>query len=130
MKTFISVVSFSLLVISLTTPFVSLAQTAQVPQTMGEAQTMGLGILSKLPEAIKNVWQNQALPIWSNMWLWTKNIWQSGTGEQVSGFWDKVLSWVGLEKPDLKQEFQRKTQETQKDFWTRIMDLINGNTSK
>lgn len=106
-------------------PTLSLAQTTQVPQTIGEAQTIGLGILQKLPNAIKDVWQNQALPIWLNMWSWTKSTWQGGTGQEVSGLWDKVLNWVGLQKPDLKQELQKKSEETQKDLWSRISDLIN-----
>ncbi len=120
----IKIIINCLLVLGLLTPTFGLAQVNQVPQNMDEAQGLGLNILNRLPEAIKNVWQNQALPIWLSMWDWTKNIWQSSLGAKAGNLWDRILDWVGLEKPDIQQEFQKERQETQQDLWDRFLDLL------
>lgn len=115
----------SLLLISLLTPTFGFAQTTQVPQTMGEAQTLGLNILERLPDAIKSVWYNQALPIWLNMWRIAKSLWENGLGAKVEMLWQKFLGLIGKESPDVKGEFQKEQQEMKKDLWERLKELLN-----
>src|SRR3989344_2644725 len=69
-----------LLLLSLFLPSLSFAQGefgAAMPRTIGEAKDFVLGVLSKLPEAVKNVWQEEALPIWQKMWEWFFGFWES-----------------------------------------------------
>lgn len=105
-------------------PSFGLAQTTQPPQTMGEVQSLGLNILNRLPGAIKDVWQTQALPIWLNIWRLTKNLWESSLGAKVEFIWQKFLGLLGKESPDIKVEFQKESQEMQQDLWSRFWDLL------
>ncbi len=97
---------------------------AEPPQTLQETGTLGLSILKQLPDAIKEVWQNQALPLWWNMWVWTKTFWASTLGAKVEALWEKFWSLTGHAPPDLKNEFQKENQEMQKDLWERFKDLF------
>lgn len=114
----------SLLIIGLLAPTFSFAQNAEVPQTVEEAESLGLNILEKLPGAIKDIWQHQALPVWMNMWVWTKGFWQSTLGAKVENLWVKFLKLIGKEAPDIKGEFQKEQQEMKKDLWERFKDLL------
>lgn len=113
-----------LLILGLIAPTFGLAQTSPVPQTVEEAESLGLKILDKLPGAIKDVWQNQALPIWWNMWLWAKGFWESTLGAKVETLWQKFLNLIGKESPDIEGEFQKEKQEMQKDLWDKFLELL------
>ena len=97
---------------------------AESPQTAEEAKTLGLDVLERLPGAIKDVWQNQALPIWWSMWVWTKGFWDSTLGSKVQSLWIKLWGMTGQGTPDIEGEFQKERQEMQKDFWERFKDLF------
>jgi len=123
----------SLLIIGLVLPSVCFAQegTIQMPQDIEEAKSLSFDILKRLPEAIKDVWQNQALPLWQNMWDWVKNFWERYAGDKVGELWQKFLNLLGKETPDLKQEFQKEKEEMTKDvpqvgesLWQRFQDLL------
>lgn len=103
-------------------PLTILAQA--MPQTMEEAATFGMNILERLPNAIKDAWYNQALPLWWNMWVWTKGFWASTLGSKVQNLWEKLWGLTGQETPDIKGEFQKETQEMQQDLWERFKGLI------
>ena len=103
-------------------PLTALAE--EVPQTMEEAQSFGMNILERLPNAIKEVWSNQALPLWWNMWVWTKGFWDSTLGSKVQGLWEKLWGLTGQETPDIEGEFQKEKQEMQKDLWERFKELF------
>jgi len=98
------------------------AQTA--PQTMDEAKSFGLDVLSRLPKAAKSAWQNQALPVWLEMWDWFKGFWASTLGPLVETGWEKFLGVLGKETPDIKKEFEKEKKEMQKDIWERFKDLV------
>jgi len=100
------------------------AQVQTAPQTMDEAKSFGLDVLSRLPEAAKDVWQNQALPIWMGMWSWFKGYWTSTLGSIVEVWWDKFLSLLGKDTTDIKGEFEKEKKEMQKDVWDRFKDLL------
>ena len=101
------------------------AQTlAEVPQTVEETETLGLNILERLPGALKDVWQNQALPLWWNMWVWTKGFWKNTLGSKVQSLWEKLWGLTGEAPPDVEGEFQKEKQEMQKDLWERFKALF------
>ena len=54
-----------LIIFGLLSPIFSLAQdeVPQAPETIEEAKTLGLEILSGIPGAVKKVWVEQALPV-------------------------------------------------------------------
>ena len=123
----------SLLIIGLILPSFCFAQegTPQMPQDIEEAKSFGFDILKRLPEAIKDVWQNQALPLWQNMWDWVKNFWETYVGDKVGDLWQKFLNLLGKETPDLGEEFQKEKEEMRKDvpevgrsLWQRFQDLL------
>lgn len=97
---------------------------AQMPETVDEAKSWGINILKALPNAVGDVWQRQALPIWHNMWNWVKSTWNSSLGPIVESWWQKFLNLLGRETPELKEEFQKEKEEMQKDIWQRFKDLL------
>lgn len=117
------VITAILIMSVLTTVFPPVTR-AEVPQTVEEAKTLGLNILERLPNAIKDIWQNQALPLWWNMWVWTKGFWASTLGSKVQGLWEKLWGLSDQTPPDLKNEFRKEKQEMQKDLWERFKDLF------
>ncbi len=103
-------------------PLAALAQ--EVTPTMGDAQTLGLNILQRLPSAVRDIWYNEALPIWRSMWAWFKNVWDSTLGGQVETLWQKLWGLTGQKTPDVKTEFQKEKTEMQKDLWERFKGLF------
>ncbi len=94
------------------------------PQTMDEAKSFGLDVLSRLPEAAKDVWQNQALPIWMEMWGLFQGFWASTLGPIVEVWWEKLLGLLGKDTTDIKKEFEKEKKEMQKDIWDRFKNLL------
>ena len=113
-------------IISLILPAFSLAEggAPQAPQTMAEAESLGMKILNALPSAINKVWQEEARPLLLKMWSWAKNIWDSYLASQVDSLWRKFLHLLGKESPDIKQEFQKEKQEMEQDFWQKFRELL------
>ena len=114
----------SLLIVSLLAPTFTLAQGLEQPQTIEEAESLGLKILTALPGAVKKAWQEEALPLILKMWHWAKNVWDSYLSSWVNDLWKKLLNLVGKESPDIKQEFQKEKQEMQQDLWERFKALF------
>jgi hypothetical protein len=113
----------------------------QAPETIQEAQEFGLGILKALPDAVKKVWQEQVVPLWTNMWNWVKNIWDTYIFPWLYNLWQQFLSVFGQEvekrkplieqkfqkeKEGLQQELQEKLPEQGKTLWERIKTLLPG----
>ncbi len=114
----------SLLILSFVLPGISLAQGVEQPKTVAEAESLGMKILTALPDAIKKVWQEEALPLILKMWHWAKNVWDGYLAAPVNSLWNKFLHLLGKESPDIKQEFQKEKQEMQQDLWTRFKGLL------
>lgn len=115
----------ALLIFSFILPSICLAEGIEQPQTIAQAESLGLKILTALPEAVKKVWQEEALPLILKMWAWAKNVWNSYLAAQVNSLWNKLLKLTGKEtSPNLKEEFQKEKQEMQKDLWERFKDLL------
>ena len=114
----------------------------QAPETIEEAQEFGLQILQEIPGAVKEVWNTQALPLWTKMWSIAKDIWDTTVFSWVKGLWDQVLSFLGQEiekrqplfeeefekeKEELKQELEQKIPESGKTLWGFLKGLFGGN---
>ena len=109
---------------------------AAMPQTIGEAKDFVIGVLSKLPEAVKNVWQEEALPIWQKMWEWFFGFWESTIWPVLESWRDKLLGLLGKEvekrsselKKDIKQEIKEEIKETApavgNSLWEKFKDLL------
>ena len=78
---------------------------------MEETKTFGLNALSRLPEAVKDVWQNQALPIWLKMWDWAHGPLNNYVKPKIEIWWHKFMNLLGKETPDLEKEFQKEREE-------------------
>lgn len=96
----------------------------EAPQTLEEAESFGLEILSRLPDAMKDAWHNQALPTWLGMWNWVKGFWESTLGSKVENLWNKFLGFLGKDTQGIKKEFEKERKEMEKDIWERFKDLF------
>jgi len=110
-------------VLILSIPQSSLAQSQ--PQTLEEAKSFGWEILNKLPETIKNIWENQAKPIWLDMWARFKDVWSTYIEPTVNVWWDKILTWFGKEPTNINEEFQKEKIELKDDIWERFRGLFD-----
>ena len=124
-KYIISILIISMFVLCIPGQF-AFAQTGvqTAPETMDEAKSFGLDVLSRLPEAAKDVWQNQALPIWMEMWDLFRGFWASTLGPLVDVGWEKLLGLLGKDTTDIQKEFEKEKKEMQKDVWDRFKDLL------
>lgn len=117
----------------------------QAPETIQEAQGLGLQILQGIPGAVKEVWEGEVLPLWAKMWQIAKNIWDRYIFSWIRSLWEQLLSLFGQEiekrKPIIEQEFQREKEELkqelkekipdpQKTLWDLIKGFLPGNETK
>ncbi len=119
----------ALVILNLVLPNFIFAQEAPaVPETLEEAKSFGLSILDKLPNAVKQVWREEALPQLKKIWDMVKG--------PVESLWNKFLSLLGKEvekrRPVLEEEFAKEKEEMSKDLpktsqsiWQRFKDLLD-----
>ncbi len=103
------------------------------PETAQQAQELGNKAWDfakgSLPGIIKQVWNEQVIPIWTKMWEWFKaNIWEP----YLAPFFQ---SEIEKRQPGLKTEFEKEKTETVqsaktdvvpaiKSLWAKLMDII------
>ncbi|MDP4007375.1 MAG: hypothetical protein Q8P55_02155 [bacterium] len=117
----------------------------QAPETVKEAQQFGIQILQGIPGAVKEVWNNQAVPLWSKMWNWFLTIWNQYIFSWIQDWWDRIASLFGQEiekrqplleqefqkeKEELKQELQEKIPEPGKTLWEHIKGFLPSNETE
>lgn len=112
-----------LLMIGLALPWAAAAQEqlGSAPQTVEEAKGFAMQVLSRLPEAIKRIWEGEALPVWRGMWDWFTGFWQNSIGPIVGPWLNKEIK---QRKPEIEQQFQEEKEEMQEDLWQRFKDLL------
>jgi len=117
---------YLLLILGLVLPNFCFSQenALQVPQTVDEAKSLSMKILSALPGATKKVWQEEAWPFILKMWDWARGFWDSYLGSKVTSLWQKFFKLLGKDTPDLKKEFQKEKEEMEQDFWQRFKELL------
>lgn len=97
---------------------------AQAQETLGEAKTFGMRILDQLPNAVKEVWREEALPLLQKMWGAAQDLWNTYIWPKIEPIWQK-------KKPTLEKEFQKEKEEMKtelpkvgKPLWERFKDLL------
>lgn len=108
--------------------------TPEAPETIDEAETIGINVLGSFPNALKRVGQ-EALKVWRGFFEKLKGFWNSRIGPYLINFWNKIKSFLGKEvekrKPEIEQELEREKKEMKteipkvsKSIWQRFKDLI------
>jgi len=127
------------LIIIFVFPFLTLGQSSSnltPPKTIEESKSFFENaikiIIEKIPAIIKEIWQNQILPIWQKMWNWVKDFWTNFFGEKISNFWysflkPKISSFleeirtlfggvIEKEKPVIEKELEKEKEEIRKNI--------------
>lgn len=111
-------------------PIFSFAQWEKPPLNITETPEKVLEVIkTALPGIIKQIWQEEVLPIWQKMWNWVKtNIWE----RYFKLFFQKEIE---KRKPTIREEFEKEKQETKesaktevpqalKSLWEKFKELI------
>ena len=140
-----------LIVITSAIPVFAFAQAPQgdsileAPETLDEVKegTLKVGgqIADTLPGIVGNLWNTQVIPVWQNMWNWTKQeLWQKKVQPIAQNLLDKGKILLGREveqrrpiieqklqqtKQELTEELQIQTKRVGKSFWERFKNLFN-----
>ena len=127
---------------SINSPQVCFAQNQQIqsPETLGEAKEMGENFAGeakeKLPGILERIWKEEAVPVWSKMWDWTKNWWKGTVWPWVSSIFQEKIKppleeEIEKRKPIIKEEFEKEKQEFKKEapevgksLWERFKEII------
>jgi len=93
-----------------------------MPETTEQAKELGEKALevtkTALPGIIKQIWQEEALPVLLKMWNWCKKT-----------FWDPYLGpffqkEIEKRKPIIKEEFEKEKQETKESAKTEVIPTL------
>jgi hypothetical protein len=98
------------------------------PETLEEAKEMGKGALQttleKLPQILKETWQENVLPVWQKMWDWFKvNIWER-IEPRLTGEAEKRKEIIGEEFGKEKEEVKEELPGVTQSLWQRFLELI------
>ena len=137
--------SISLFIIGIILPNFCFGQT-EAPSTLEEAEDFIMNIIKLLPEAMKNVWQNQVLPFWHKLaeaasnwleditsvfkswlkWLtdWLSDIWYGTIKPWINHILDWLRNLIHQKQPELEQEITGEIPETSKSLWQKIKDIF------
>jgi hypothetical protein len=88
------------------------------PKTIEEAKGFGFEILRKLPEAVKEVWNSQALPILKRMWEWA----QGPLETYIKPKAQEIINWL---KNLLGKEIEERTPIIKEEFKKESIEMIN-----
>jgi hypothetical protein len=103
------------------------------PENMEQAQQLGDKawdfVKKDLPGIVKQVWNDEVMPIWTKMWSWFKgSIWEP----YLAPFFK---SEIEKRQPGLEEEFEKEKEETKesvkkdavpalKSLWDKFKELI------
>ena len=98
------------------------------PQNIEEAKNLGIEILSKLPEAVKNVWQKEALPFWQKMWQWFLGFWNNVAWPIIDPWRQKLIDLLSKEvekrRPAIEEEIKETAPVIGNSLWEKFKDLL------
>ena len=83
------------------------------PQTLDEAKGVGEQILLMLPQAIRQVWNEEVLPIWSKTWVIAQDLW-------TKYVWWRIEPEVNRRKALIPGELEKEKQELSQDLQTEL----------
>jgi hypothetical protein len=142
---YISKIMIILAVGGLVLPYFSFAQTAPAqpapglgltpPQTMEEAQQIGMRALGFLPQTLQEVWQgflgyclslvNIFVKIWNDyIFPYLNNIWQSSLKQEVQKRTPVIQQEFQVKKTQTTQEIKTAVPKVTKTLWQKFMELI------
>lgn len=134
--------SISLVICGLIFPNFCFGENTEAPSTLEEAKDFIMNIIKLLPEAMKNVWQNQVSPFWhkfaelASNWLESMisvvKSWLNWLSDWLSDIWygtikpwiNNVLDWLRNLIYQKQPEFEEKIPETSKSLWQKIKDIF------
>lgn len=151
----IIILSITSLLIGILSPGLVLSQVEpqDLPQNLEEVKQSSKETVKltweNLPQALKEIWSREVVPIWKKMWSGAKSIWVEHVKPRAHRFWysqakpkiqsvlDEIRSMLGMEiekrKPEIKQEFEKEKQEMseeikekapKKNWWNRFKELL------
>jgi hypothetical protein len=127
---------FSISIVILFFNLVSVAKAeegkVEVPETATGAKDVLVNMIrvgrEELPQKIKSMWTEEALPVWGRMYDWYKeNIW-SRIQETIKSREPAVKEDFGQEKGEMATDIKKaapKIPEYLKSFWQEIKNLFN-----
>ncbi len=129
----------------------SLAQQKEIenipPEIKEKGKRVGETFLEKFPQAVKEVWKNEVLPIWRKMEEYSSYFWKKYISPKLKNFWysflkpkiiyiiEKIKVILGKEierkKPQIEKEFQKEKEEmkkeipeTTKNLWQKLKEIL------
>jgi|WetSurMetagenome_2_1015567.scaffolds.fasta_scaffold437376_1 hypothetical protein len=131
---------FSIILASFS-PLLIVGQTqVRIPENFEDAKNLGEKTIQVVENQgwgiIKNIWNNDALPIWKNMYNWTKeHVWNNFLGPKIKNIWSGAINIIKDEakqrtpaaQEKLKEEKQQIKEEIPvvgKTLWEKIRDFI------
>ena len=112
---------------------------AEIPDTIDEAieesKEKGGEILEELPQAVKNLSDQEILPVWKRMFGSVTNFWEKNIASKFKNIWQGILGKIEEKKPELERELEKEKQEIKeelqegavkagKSLWQRFLDLF------
>ncbi len=110
------------------------------PENLDQAKQMGQNALEVIKNdssgIIKNIWNNEVLPVWKKMFDWAKvHLWQNWLKTWFDNIWQAVkrifTSEVEQRTPTVKENFQtekgqlkEEVPEVGKSLWEKFKELI------
>ena len=95
------------------------------PKDMEEAQQIGEEFLDeakeKMPGILEKIWNNDVRPLWTEMWNWTKNKWETHIYPVLQNFFEKTLKpkfekEIEKREPIIKEELEKEKQELREEL--------------
>jgi hypothetical protein len=132
---------FSMILISFS-PLAIIAQSkVQIPENFEDAKNLGNKAAQVVENQgwgiMKNIWNNQAVPIWKNMYYWTRgHIWDNFLGPKIKTVWSEAVKIIKKEAeqrgPAAQEKFKEEKQQIKqeapgvgKTLWEKIKNFIN-----
>ncbi|MBI2577794.1 MAG: hypothetical protein HYV77_03035 [Candidatus Wildermuthbacteria bacterium] len=97
------------------------------PKNLEESKSFASGILKKLPEGVKNVWEKTAVPVWKTLCSWASKVWETIKDFISRLFLGKKADFereINQEKQELEQELKKESSKSLKGLWNRLISLI------
>lgn len=124
-------ITIFLIILCLVLPYFSFAGEMPVipaPKTFEEAKKMAEQAEKELPEIMKELYRQEALPIWQKTYYWLKvNVWfriQAWLKPEFEKRKQFLKERFQKEKKEIKEEIKTEVPKAGKSFWEKIKALI------
>ena len=112
----------------------------KIPQDFEQAKTLIIELITPLPDAVKQLYNDDVVPTFKKVGDYVVNVWNSNIKPITDDIIDKIKGFLGKEienrKPQIEQEIEKEKQELQQEIkdeipeiketiWQKIKDIIN-----